>query len=65
MQELRLIDPYGYTVPGTVQSNVPDANAGQVTDRLLHEVAPGHAAAWDSAQHRFDARDYTVQPTRV
>lgn len=58
MQELRLIDPDGYTVPGTVQSNVPDANAAKVRDHLLHDVAPAHAAEW--AQFGYDARNYRV-----
>ncbi|MEU9014312.1 hypothetical protein AB0D12_31985 [Streptomyces sp. NPDC048479] len=61
MQQIRLVDPNGYTVPGTVQSNVPDANADKVRDRLLHEVAPKHAADHDYAG--YDARNYRVQPT--
>lgn len=58
MQNLRLIDPDGYVVPGTVQRNVPDANAAKVRDHLMHEVAPQHAAEW--ADFGYDARNYSV-----
>lgn len=57
MPELRLIDPDGYTVPGTVQ-DVPDGDPAKVRDHLLHDVAPTHAAQWADAG--YDARDYRV-----
>lgn len=44
MFELRLIDPYGATVPGTQHRYVPEANVAELEDRLRHEVAPAHAA---------------------
>ncbi|MFJ1993013.1 hypothetical protein [Streptomyces asiaticus] len=59
MRNLRLVDPCGYTVPGTVNTNVPDANADKVRDHLLNDVAPAHAAEHDYAG--YDPRDYTVQ----
>lgn len=60
MQELRLIDPDGYTVPGAVESNVPHANVDKVRDLLLNQAATSHAQTWGN-----DVRDYRVQPTRV
>ncbi|MEV6165759.1 hypothetical protein AB0L71_28365 [Streptomyces sp. NPDC052052] len=58
MQDIRLLDPDGYTVPGTVQINVPDANAEKVRDHLLNDVAPQHAKDW--ADFGYDARNYRV-----
>ena len=45
MPELRLIDPNGHTVPGTV-SDVPEADVAQVTARLKAEDAPQDASLW-------------------
>lgn len=59
MTNLRLVDPDGYTVPGTVHRNVPDANVDKVRDRLLNEVAPKEAAK--NADFGYDARYYRVQ----
>ncbi|MGW5690283.1 hypothetical protein ACWEWX_04730 [Streptomyces asiaticus] len=59
MRELRLIDPNGYTVPGTVNTGVPTANEAKVRDHLLNDVAPAHAADHDYAG--YDPRDYRVQ----
>lgn len=62
--ELRLIDPYGALVPGTVNTHVPDANIAQVTARLLKESAPKHAARNDGINgYAFHAADYRVQET--
>lgn len=58
MQTLRLIDPDGYTVPGSVQTNVPDANVAKVRDHLLNDVAPAYAAQWADFGH--DTRLYRV-----
>ena len=58
MFELRLIDPDGYTVPGTVHTNVPAANEAQVRQLLL-DVAERHAAEW--ADFGYHAADYRVQ----
>jgi hypothetical protein len=55
MPTLRLVDPDGYNVPGTVHTNVPTANEDKVRDHLLNDVAPGEAATW-----AYDARDYRV-----
>jgi len=62
MRELRLIDPYGYTVPGAVHTNVPDANIAEVTARLLDVAARKHADDNDGINgYRFHATDYRVQ----
>ncbi|MEU8682930.1 hypothetical protein [Streptomyces sp. NPDC048611] len=64
MLELRLIDPYGYAVPGTTHPNVPEANIAEVEKRLLEVAAPKHAARWDGINgYRFYAADYRVQRT--
>uniref|UniRef100_UPI0030E482FC hypothetical protein n=1 Tax=Streptomyces tubercidicus TaxID=47759 RepID=UPI0030E482FC len=63
-RELRLIDPYGALVPGTVNTRVPDENVAEVTALLLKESAPKHAARWDGINgYRFHAADYRVQET--
>ncbi|MFJ2202434.1 hypothetical protein [Streptomyces violaceusniger] len=59
MTTLRLIDPNGYTVPGTVNSRVPAANEAKVRAHLLTDVAPAHAA--EHAYAGYDPRDYRVQ----
>ncbi|MFC9891509.1 hypothetical protein [Streptomyces pilosus] len=59
MPELRLLDPDGYTVPGTAQT-VPDAEVEAVRQQLLAEVAPKHAAQWADFRYRADA--YRVHP---
>ncbi|MGW7636030.1 hypothetical protein [Streptomyces decoyicus] len=64
MTELRLIDPYGALVPGTINLRVPAANIAQVTAWLLEESAPKHAARHDGINgYRFHAADYRVQVT--
>ncbi|MEW2266918.1 hypothetical protein [Streptomyces sp. NPDC047868] len=60
MQTLRLVDQDGYTVPGTVQTNIPDANVDKVRDHLLNDIAPIQAAKWADFGH--DARLYRVVP---
>lgn len=55
--ELRLIDPNGYTVPGSV-TTVTVGTTQAARDRLRNETAPQHAAAW--ADFGYDARDYRV-----
>ncbi|KIF66240.1 hypothetical protein HY68_36635 [Streptomyces sp. AcH 505] len=59
MQELRLTDPDGYTVPDSVVT-VPDEHVAQVTDHLLTTTAPTHAA--QNTIHGYDARYYRVTP---
>jgi len=62
MRELRLIDPYGATVPGTQYSRVPDQNVAELEDTLLHRVAPEHAARNHGINgYAFHAADYRVQ----
>ena len=56
--ELRLIDPDGYVVPGTIHLHVPRENAAGIEDRLRHHVAPIHAA-----HNGYYAADYRVQKT--
>ena len=62
MLELRLLDPDGYTVPGTVHTNVPATDEAKIRDRLLNEVAPQDAAQWTAWGFKCDARDYRVSP---
>jgi hypothetical protein len=57
--ELRLIDPDGYTVPGTAQT-VPDTDETAERQRLLTEVAPKHAAHWQDFGYHASA--YRVLP---
>ncbi|MEU0656061.1 hypothetical protein ABZ485_27985 [Streptomyces albogriseolus] len=59
MPELRLVDPDGYTVPGTAQT-VPDADVPAVRHRLLTETAPQHAAQWADFGYHADA--YRIHP---
>jgi hypothetical protein len=56
MTELRLVDPDGYTVPGTI-TTVSDGAADEIRALLL-EQATEHAAQW--ADFGYDARDYRV-----
>ncbi|MFD3516279.1 hypothetical protein [Streptomyces sp. NPDC058657] len=57
LTELRLVDPHGYTVPGTLHT-VSDGTADDIREHLLTEVAPAHAAQW--ADHGYDARNYRI-----
>jgi hypothetical protein len=64
MCELRLIDPYGALVPGTINADVEPENIATVTAQLLDTSAPNHAARWDGINgYRFDVADYRVQVT--
>lgn len=60
VREVRLVDQDGYTVPGTVQTTVPDADVDKVRDHLLNDIAPLQAAKWSDFGH--DARLYRVVP---
>ncbi|MYR75113.1 MULTISPECIES: hypothetical protein [unclassified Streptomyces] len=64
MFELRLLDPDGYTVPGTVHT-VPDDQASTVRAWLLAEVAVQNADEWNRFGAGYDARDYRVRVTAV
>lgn len=59
MPELRLIDPFGYTVPGTV-TTVPDDQADTVKANLLAEAAQYDSDYWAQYGHNLDTRDYRV-----
>ncbi|MEW1754141.1 hypothetical protein [Streptomyces angustmyceticus] len=59
MRELRLIDPNGYTVPGTVHTDYPAAMEGELRARL-RDVAEREAAQW--ADFGYRAADYQVLP---
>lgn len=62
--ELRLIDPYGATVPGTINTRVPAENVADLEDNLRHRVAPEHAARWNGINgYAFHVEDYRVQQT--
>lgn len=62
MRELRLIDPYGHTVPGTIHTAVPDASVPEITARLEDVAGPKHAADNDGINgYRFHAADYRIQ----
>ncbi|BCK74082.1 hypothetical protein Srufu_080350 (plasmid) [Streptomyces libani subsp. rufus] len=56
MRELRLIDPYGYTVPGTVHTNYP-AHAEPDLRQQLREIAERDAAEWG-----HHTADYRIEP---
>ena len=60
MPELRLIDPFGYTVPGTV-TTVTDDQVDAATANLLTEVATQDAAIWAEFGWTYTARQYTVR----
>jgi len=57
MPTLRLVDPDGYTVPGTIHT-VPAAREAETRSQLLRDVAPVHAAEW--ANFGYDTRAYQV-----
>jgi hypothetical protein len=59
MPEMRLLDPDGYTVPGTAQT-VPDTDVEAVREHLRKVVAPEHAAKW--ADFGYHASAYRVLP---
>ncbi|MER6844784.1 hypothetical protein [Streptomyces platensis] len=59
MRELRLIDPDGYTVPGTVHTGYPAAMEGELRAHL-RVVAEREAARW--ADFGYHAADYQVLP---
>jgi hypothetical protein len=48
---LRLIDPNGYTVPGTVHTDVPAGNEAKVRT-ILQDAAVTDAAKWADFGHR-------------
>ena len=54
---LRLVDPDGYTVPGTVHTNVPADNEQKIR-ALLEDAAVKDADAWADFGH--DARFYRI-----
>ncbi|MGW7283880.1 hypothetical protein ACWGH4_00015 [Streptomyces sp. NPDC054847] len=56
MTELRLLDPNGYLVPGTI-TTVSDGAADEIRDQLLEKAAE-HAAQW--ADFGYHAGDYRV-----
>lgn len=58
MTELRLLDPDGYTVPGTITAVSDEATVPEISEHLLTTVAPVHAAEW--ADFGYDARNYRV-----
>jgi hypothetical protein len=64
MFELRLIDPYGYTVPGAIYRNVPAQGVAEEIDRLRRDSARTHADRNDGINgYRFHVADYYVQVT--
>lgn len=56
MRELRLIDPNGYTVPGTVHTNYPAASEPELR-QSLREIAERDAAEWG-----HHAAEYRIEP---
>jgi hypothetical protein len=54
---LRLLDPNGYTVPGTVHTGVPAANEPKVR-ALLQDAAATDAAQW--ADFGYHASNYRI-----
>jgi len=61
MPELRLIDPNGYTVPGTVLTVTADQEAA-TRAYLLGEVATQDADYWAQYGHTYSVRQYRVTP---
>ena len=59
MPQIRLIDPYGYTVPGTVYT-ITDDQVPASKANLLFEGATQDADYWNQFGHRLDIRDYRV-----
>lgn len=64
MTELRLIDSYGYVVPGTIHT-VSDGAAELVAEHLLTNVAPSDADNWTALGFKADARDYRIQRSQA
>lgn len=60
MTQLRLVDPNGYTVPGTVTIVSPGAE--QAVREQLAETAVEDAAKWTAAGFKTDARYYRIVP---
>lgn len=58
---LRLLDPDGYTVPGTVHTNIPDGNEPKVR-ALLDNAAITDAAAWADFGHRPSQYQIVTDP---
>lgn len=56
MTELRLIDPDGYTVPGSVTETTPETDAQVRAD--LDQLATEHAAQW--ADFGYRASSYCI-----
>ncbi|MEW2402203.1 hypothetical protein [Streptomyces sp. NPDC046862] len=56
MTELRLTDPDGYTVPGSVRTVTPDTEAQTRED--LNELAAEHADQW--ADFGYRASSYRI-----
>jgi hypothetical protein len=59
MPQLRLIDPFGYTVPGTVIT-VPDDQVEAATANLRAEAAQYDSDYWAQFGHHLDTRQYRV-----
>ena len=59
MPELRLIDPNGYLVPGTV-TTVTDDQEDATRAYLLGEAATQDADYWAQYGHTYSARQYRV-----
>ncbi|MET9436947.1 hypothetical protein [Streptomyces sp. NPDC006551] len=58
MTTLRLIDPNGYTVPGSVIT-ASDGAIDETRAYLTGTLAAQHAADW--ADFGYDPRNYTIQ----
>lgn len=59
---LRLVDPDGYTVPGTVHTDVPDTNEPKVR-AILQDAAVADAAQWADFGHQPAAYRIVTDPT--
>lgn len=62
VRELRLLDPNGYTVPGTV-TTVPDEEAAAATHRLRHTIAVEDANSPINEGAGYQPHLYRVQAT--
>lgn len=58
LYEVRLIDPDGYTVPGTIRTNLPADRVQAASRKLMAVDGPAYARVWG---HRMS--EYHVQVT--
>jgi hypothetical protein len=60
LYEVRLVDEYGYTVPGTVRTNLPADRVAKASNRLMTVDGPAYARMYG---RRWVPSDHQVQVT--